>query len=200
MQVQDYRVSIQGRHITVTDAIRKHIETCANRLERVADHILDVHVIVEVQKNAHTAEIVMHVNHFKVVAHATESDLYPAIDKAFDRLHSQLARYKERIKAHQAKGHALGELDVHVFERNELEEINAAIDQENAQREKARFATPKIARKETRPLKVLTVQEAMMKLDLSQEPFIIYRSEEDRKVRVMYVMKDGNFGIITPQE
>ena len=55
---------------------------------------------------------------------------------------------------------------------------------------------PKVIGMETRVLKILTTEEAMMKMDLSGDKFLVYRGEEDRKLKVIYRRDDGNYGII----
>lgn len=48
-------------------------------------------------------------------------------------------------------------------------------------------------------LKELTREEALMKMELSRDAFLVYRSEEDRRLKVLYRRKDGNYGIIEPE-
>ena len=54
----------------------------------------------------------------------------------------------------------------------------------------------KIVSKETRPLRTLPTAKPSLKMELSGDAFMIYRSEEDHGLKVIYRRKDGNFGVI----
>lgn len=49
---------------------------------------------------------------------------------------------------------------------------------------------------ESRPLKDLTTEEAVMKMELSGDHFMLYRDEADRKLKVIYRHSDEDYGII----
>ena len=59
-----------------------------------------------------------------------------------------------------------------------------------------KFRSHKIISREKHPLKTLTDGEALMKMDLSGDHFLIYRSEESQRLKVMYRRDDGDFGVI----
>ncbi|MCB1067823.1 MAG: sigma 54 modulation/S30EA ribosomal C-terminal domain-containing protein, partial [Simkania sp.] len=50
-----------------------------------------------------------------------------------------------------------------------------------------------------RPLKHLTLDEAVMKMELSDDHFMVYRSEEEQNLKVIYRRRDGSYGIIAPE-
>ena len=61
------------------------------------------------------------------------------------------------------------------------------------------YSPPKIIGNDTRSMKFLTAEEAVMKMELSDDPFMIFRGEEDRKLKVIYRRNDGNYGLILPE-
>jgi putative sigma-54 modulation protein len=61
------------------------------------------------------------------------------------------------------------------------------------------FSPPQIIGTETKPLKMLTLDEAIMKVDLSGDNFLIFRCEEDQKLKVLYRRTDGHYGLIQPE-
>ena len=127
--------------------------------------------------------------------------MYSAIDKAFERLHAKLRKWKDKIQDHHAKGLAVTEMEVNVLEhaQHEIEEINQEIvDANNAALQKE-YSLPKVIKKKKRPLKILTIEEAVMKMELSNDNFKIYRSEEDQALKVIYRRRDGSYGIIAPE-
>ena len=84
------------------------------------------------------------------------------------------------------------------FEDQELFDTNSAIEDETFRRIE-QYRPPQIVKQETAPLKTLNCDEAIMKLELSGDPFLIYRSEEDRKLRVIYRRDDRTLGIVEPE-
>ena len=79
---------------------------------------------------------------------------------------------------------------IEVAEYNEDMEIEL-----EAERQK-QLNPGKVIRKKSIPLKILTSDEAVMKMELSGDPFLIYKGEEDQKLKVIYRTKDGNYGVI----
>jgi putative sigma-54 modulation protein len=158
---------------------------------------------MDVQKHEQRVDIVLRVNNLKIKSQAVSEDMYTSIDKAVHKIEAQLLRYKGKLQDHQARASAETDMQVDVIRSasdGELLELNDEIESESRRRLMDRYAPHKIVSKETRPLKTLTDGEAIMKLDLSGDAFLIYRSEETRNIKVIYRRKDGDFGVIVPKE
>jgi putative sigma-54 modulation protein len=127
--------------------------------------------------------------------------MYASIDRAIDRLKHLLSRYKSRIQDHHQKKRSIIDMRVNVLQRpyNEVDEINAEIEATSQEKQMDAYSPHKIIGTETKPLKMLTIDEAVMKMDLSGDAFLIFRCEEDQKLRVMYRRTDGNYGLIQPE-
>lgn len=94
------QVSITGHQIQVTEALKNYIHEKFARLERHFDRVMDVHVVLEVEKLAQKAEATVQVNGANLFAEDTQSDLYVAIDGLVDKLDRQLLKYKEKNQNH----------------------------------------------------------------------------------------------------
>lgn len=196
-----YNISVTGRNVVVTDAIKDYVIEKISKIERFSNKIIDVVVTMDVQRFEHRVDIVMKVEHLKIKSTAVTEDMYESIDKAVHKLEAQLLRYKSKIQDyHLGKGHRHSEdMDVHVLRAlpdNEIQEVNDQIEDESHQRLLDKFGPHKIVNKASRPLKTITDGEAIMKMELSGDSFLIYRGEEDRKIKVIYRRKDGDFGVI----
>ena len=196
-----YRVEIKGRNIEVTDGIRAHIWGKLDKIEKFHNHILHVEVTLELHKLEHSCTVLLKIDHTQVRAHAESSDMYVSIDQAINRIQKLLSRYKSRIQDHHKKKLAMVDMHVNVFERpyNEVDDFNAEIEREAVQANEDAYKTPKIIGKETKPLKQLTTDEALMKIDLSGEQFLIFKAEEDQKLKVLYKRPDGHYGLVQPE-
>lgn len=200
-EAEGYRVDIIGRNIQVTEPIRMYVWDKLSKIERFHNHIMHLHMTLEIQKLEHVCTIVLKIDHTEVKCQSKSTDMYASIDKAIDRLHSLLARYKSRLQDYHRKKLSAIDMQVNVLHRpySEIDEINAAIEEINANSKIQAFGPPKIIGTETKPLKTLTIEEAVMKMDLSGDSFLIFRAEEDMKLKVLYRRKDGNYGLIQPE-
>lgn len=196
-----YRIEVVGRNIQVTDAMRAHIWDKISKIERFHNHIMFVHIALEIHRMEHVCTIVVKFDHFKVTSHAKSSDIYISIDRSMDRMQTLLARYKSRIQDHHKKGRSVVDMEVNVLQRpySDLEEINAEIEEANFEQELKEYQPPKVIGSETKPLKTLTLDEAVMKMDLSGDHFLIFRREEDGALSVLYRRTDKNYGLIKTQ-
>jgi putative sigma-54 modulation protein len=200
-EAEGYRVDIIGRNIQVTEPIRMYVWDKLSKIERFHRHIMHLHMTLEIQKLEHICAIVLKIDHTEVKCQSKSTDMYASIDKAIDRLHSLLARYKSRLQDHHRKKLSIVDMQVNVLHRpyNELEEINAEIEKVNVQSKIEAYRSPKIIGTEIKLLKTLTIDEALMKMDLSGDLFLIFRAEEDMKLKVLYLRKDGHYGLIQPE-
>lgn len=198
---QEYTINIIGKNIEITNPIRDYIEEKIEKIEDLSTDIIDVKVCLDVQKLSHVVDILMKFSHFRVNVHANTDNMYSAIDKAFERLYTKLRKWKDRIQDHHAKGIAVTEMEVNVLEhaQHEIEEINQEIIDANNESLQSEYTRPKVVKKKKRPLKMLTIEEAVMKMELSNDNFKVYRSEEDQNLKVIYRRRDGSYGIISPE-
>jgi putative sigma-54 modulation protein len=91
------QVTVTGRHMGVSDALRAYCEEKAARLPRFLDRILAIEVLVEGKDGVHTVEmIVRSAGAQPFVATERHEDAYAAIDLLLDKMEEQLRRYKER--------------------------------------------------------------------------------------------------------
>jgi putative sigma-54 modulation protein len=193
-----YSVSIVGKHIQITDTIKDYIFEKISKFERFTNKILDIAVTIDVQKLEHSAVFLMKFLHFQIKSHASTEDLYSAIDKASDRMLRLISKYKNKLMDHHAIGLSSIDLNVNVLQpqRDELKEINTEIDAENWARDQERFKIHKIVATDKIAVRMLKQDEAVMKMELSSDPFLIYRCEEDQKLKVIYRREDQNYGVV----
>ena len=190
-----YNIQITGRHLAVTESMKDYAMEKVSKLERFVNRIIDVVVIMDIQKIDHRVEMILKVGGIKILSHATTTDMYVSIDQAVDKLEAQILRYKSKIQDYHAKGRAAVDMNVNIISPREIAG-DLDLDQEDSAQ--GRFKPHRVVKQETRPLKTLTYEEAVMKMELSNDPFLIFKNEADQKLKVIYRRKDDNFGIIEP--
>lgn len=101
------QLHLSGHHVEVTPAMRAYAE---KRLERVWRHfgrVIDVHMVMSVEKNVHKAEATLHVSGNDIHADATDDNMYRAIDALADKLDRCMAKHKEKsVDHHNTEGRA----------------------------------------------------------------------------------------------
>lgn len=195
-----YNITITGRHVMVTEAMKQYAMEKISKLEKITQRIIDIHVIMDIQKLEHRVDIVIRFNHIKIKVQAHSSDMYSSVDKAVEKLQNQIRRYKDKLHQHQAKSISVIDMNVNVIPSATAEEdVNDAIEIQNQKELLERYNTHQVVKQEIRPLKLLTREEAVMKMELSGDSFMVYRAEEDQKLKVIYLRQDRHFGIIEPE-
>ena len=94
------QLEVTGRHIEVTKSLNTYVHEKITRLKRHFDQVLNIHVILEVQKTTHKAEASLNVSGNQIFADANAEDMYAAIDSLIDKLDRQIVKHKEKLKDH----------------------------------------------------------------------------------------------------
>ena len=95
------QVSVTGRHVEVTEAMKQHVEGKIGKLKRHFDHVTDVHVILTVEKLEQKAEATVQISGAKLFADDVQEDMYAAIDNMVDKLDRQIIKHKEKVQSHR---------------------------------------------------------------------------------------------------
>lgn len=95
------QVSVTGRHVEVTEAMKQHVEDKISKIKRHFDHVTDVHVILTVEKLEQKAEATVQISGAKLFADDVQEDMYQAIDNMVDKLDRQIIKHKEKTQAHR---------------------------------------------------------------------------------------------------
>jgi putative sigma-54 modulation protein len=195
-----YNISVTGRNVMVTDAMKDYAIDKVSKIERFSNRIIDVTVTMDVQRFEQRVDIVMKVEHLKIKSTASSDNMYESIDKAVHKLEAQLLRYKSKIQDHHL-GKGLNTVDMNVnvlraVQGDDILQVNEDIEDESRRRLMDKYSPHQIVSKETHTMKTITDGEAIMKMELSGDAFLIYRGEEDRKIKVIYRRGDGDFGVV----
>lgn len=95
------QISITGHHVEVTPAMRDYVTNKVQRLERHFDNMIDMHVILTVEKLRQKAEANLSISGNMIHAEAVDEDMYAAIDAMADKLDRQVIKHKEKVTEHR---------------------------------------------------------------------------------------------------
>lgn len=94
-------LNLTGVHLDITPAIRAYVVNKMDRVNRHFDHVIDVNVVLSVDKLRQKVEANVHVRGKEIHAEAVDADMYAAIDCLADKLNRQILKYKEKNSAHR---------------------------------------------------------------------------------------------------
>lgn len=92
-------LNLTGRHMDITPAIREHVIGKLDKVKRHFDNVIDVNVILSVEKLQQKAEATLNISGKTLFAESEDGNLYVAIDALIDSLDRQVLKHKEKFEA-----------------------------------------------------------------------------------------------------
>jgi len=181
------RIHVTSRHSRLTPAVRRSIEERLNKNPRFAP-LLEVHVILDVQKLRHVAEIIARSARGEVVVREVAADVRTSIDLALDRLDARLKRVMDKRSTRR----------LHDGTRPDGDEAVGAI--RSAARAALPGKAPKIVASRGAGSKPMTVEEAAERLLAGAAEYLAFVNAETGRLNVLHRRKDGDLGLIAPGE
>ena len=94
-------LNLTGNHLDITPAIRDYVVSKLDRVNRHFDHVIDVSVVLSVDKLRRKIEANLHVRGKDIHCESIELDMYAAIDNLADKLDRAVIKHKEMLIAHR---------------------------------------------------------------------------------------------------
>lgn len=98
---------LTGHQLPITPAIREYIETKLQRVTHHFDQVIDVNVILSVEKLQQKVEATVHLRGRDIFCESAASDMYAAIDGLIDKLDRTILKHKEKALSHRHDSAAL---------------------------------------------------------------------------------------------
>ena len=98
-------LNMTGHHVEITPSMRAYVSTKMTRINRHFDHVIDVNMILTVEKLRQKIEANVHLSGKDIFVECEDADMYAAIDLLIDKLDRQIIKHKEKIKGkHDVSG------------------------------------------------------------------------------------------------
>src|SRR5512144_2077131 len=94
-------LNLTGHHLTITPAIRDYVVAKLDRVVRHFDHVIDVNVVLSVDKLQQKIEVNLHTRGKDIHVEAIDADMYAAIDALADKLDRQVLKHKDKREVHR---------------------------------------------------------------------------------------------------
>jgi len=187
-------ITVSGKQVELSDALRTrvsdHLDVIANKY---FDHALEAHVTFGRARSFFTCDISVHAGRgLRLRGEGEAADANSAFDDAAEHIAKRLRRYRRRVNEHAR--------DIANRQRPEaarqyiLQQEDAGAGDDGV--EHAAHATV-IADRPTE-ISLLSVDEAVMRMDLADQPVLMFRNSASGELNVVYRRSDGNVGWIDP--
>ncbi|MCX6874077.1 MAG: ribosome-associated translation inhibitor RaiA [Verrucomicrobia bacterium] len=182
-------ITITVRHEEVTDSLRDYVHKKIETLHLDYPRIIEAKTVLDVQKNRHVAEIILFcANHITIEAHTEGKDMYAAIDETIEKIARRMRKHKTRLmKKHRPhRNESIRHLDERYFSDAVLDHPeDSDVDPE-----------PYLIHLDNYTIRTMYKEDAIMQLELSDRPFVLYKSARRGCLTIVYRRKDGEYSAI----
>lgn len=190
------RIQVAGRQMDVGEALRTRIEgELASGVGKYFNRATDA--VVTVGRNGGTGievDCLVHLSSgISLQAQGHGGDAHSAFGDAMEKLEKRVRRYKRRLKNHHADNKSP------LPAENAAAYVLAPLEEDNEAEENAAEAGPLVIAESTVSVRTMTVSMAVMQLDLSDNPALMFRNAAHGRLNVVYRRADGNIGWIDPE-
>ena len=170
------QLDITFKNIDSSDALKDYASKRFSKLAKYIDRPTEVHVVLSVEKRRHKADITVNADGVTINAVEITEDMYSAIDMVMDKLERQIKKHKEKLQ--DKKGQAKAVFEGVAAERAE--------DKPRIIHEKDYFVKP------------MSVEEAILQMDMATNDFIIFQNTDSNQINLIYKRQDGDIGLVEP--
>ncbi|MBQ1684430.1 MAG: ribosome-associated translation inhibitor RaiA [Clostridia bacterium] len=171
-------VTITGKNMEVTDYLRELTLKKIEKLDKYFPQDTEAQVVMAVEKSRHIIEVTIPYRGGVIRGEEVTGDMYASIDNVIAKLDRQIQKHKTRLSKSLRYEDAPEQPD-YADER----EMNG----------------PEIVRVKRFVMKPMTVEEAMLQIELLGHNFFVFTNAETNQINVLYTRKDGNYGLIEPE-
>ena len=172
-------VNYTARQATLTPEIRTYCEKRLARLKNLVDDVLDVNVILIVQKSRNKAEINVRAKGGGLVVVEETLDMMDSLNKAFDTLEKRIRKERAKWRERKRRGGRERKVLAPAVEVPEVEK--------------------RIVRANYFSLKPMSLEEAVVQLDAKAKEVFLFRREGSQEWAAVYRRKDGHYGLVEPE-
>ena len=177
-------VEYVARHFDLDDEIRSYTEGKLRKVAKFVDDPVDVRVTLVQEKHRHIAEVKVGHRHGVIQATEETSQMPDAINLAVDKVEKQARRARKKFMDQRR--------------RNDRRAEGVAWPLEVIEGEGLRSGERRVVRRSMVEIELMDVEEAALKLDASNDEFLVFKDASNDRVSVLYKRSDGNFGLISP--
>ncbi|MGT2667721.1 ribosome hibernation-promoting factor, HPF/YfiA family [Streptococcus rifensis] len=174
------KYNIRGENIEVTEAIRDYVELKVSKIEKYFSEDVELNAKVNLKvykEKTAKVEVTIPLGNVTLRAEDVSQDMYGSIDLVVDKIERQIRKNKTKIE----RRHREKVPTAHLFTEELVEEGGPEA---------------KIVRTKQVDLKPMSVEEALLQMELVGHDFFIFTDVETNETHVLYKREDGNVGLL----
>ncbi|MDY6286768.1 MAG: ribosome hibernation-promoting factor, HPF/YfiA family [Bilifractor sp.] len=173
-------ITISGKNVEVTDALRNTINAKLGKLNRYFTDDTNIIVTLSVEKERQKIEVTIPVRGRIIRSEQVSNDMYISIDLVEEVIERQLRKYKNKIidKKQNASNFQKAYIDNDYMENEDI----------------------RIVRTKKFPVKPMYPEDACVQMELLGHNFFVFTNADTDQVNVVYKRKGGTYGLIEPEE
>lgn len=198
-------VRITGNNITITEALRTHINDKLGKIGRRFTGVIskmDVHLTVEHNPsvpNRHKAEVVAFAGKTILRTEIRSDDMYGSIDAVEERIGRTIRKYKERREGKAKNKSSASENGVASLVEDDLdEEVDDQFADVYQDAAAAVPAVTDVVKRKVFPMPLQTVEEAVLCCEYVDHPWYLFRNAATKEISLVYKRNHGGYGLIEP--
>lgn len=188
-------IQVSGKNMDLGDALQIHVtERLEDRVKKYFDHGAEAVVTFTRERHVVGCDLTAHLSSgVFLAAHGEAGDAYGAFEESLEKLEKRVRRYMRRLKNHHANSKdpmPAEAASYYLLEPLKSEDDSSDVDSD--------LAPVVVAESET-VLREMTVGNAVMQLDLSEQSTVVFKNAAHGRLNVVYRRHDGNIGWIDPK-
>ena len=171
------RVTVIGKNINVTSALKEIVERKISKLDRYFKPNVEARATLTVQKNSQIFEVTIPFNGVILRCEESTDDMYKSIDLVQAKLERQIRKQRTKLQRRSNESLRFSNFDEVALEEDDQGEI------------------VKVKKFNIKPM---STEEAILQMELVEHNFFVFKDSDTDNVNVIYKRKDGNYGLLEP--
>ena len=178
------KLKITERKYTATDKMKEKIAKKLEKFDKFFGDDADVQVVLSQEKDRETCEVTIFFGDTIFRMEETTKDMYVSMDECIENLKKQIRKHKTKLSKRIKTG-SIDDLVIASAEEDVTMEDEDTYD---------------IVRRKQIPLKPVSVGEAILQMELVGHQFYMFLNADTNLINVVYIRKDGSYGLLEPSD
>ncbi len=187
-------IQVSGKNMELGEALQHHVtERLTDGVRKYFERGAEASVTFSRERHSVECDLTAHLaSGVFLAAHGEGGDAYSAFDESLEKLEKRVRRYKRRLKDHHSN--AKEPLPAEMASLYVLEPLKDEGDDEPVDMD----PTPVVVAESETAMREMTVGAAVMQLDLSEQPAVVFKNAAHGRINVVYRRRDGHIGWVDP--
>ena len=173
-------IIVYGKNIQLTDALKEVATKKISRLEKFFTKDIEAKIVLSVERTWQKVEVTIPFNGRILRVEESSEDMYSSIDDAVESLEKQIRKHKTKLEDKKHSNESIKFENIEPLEEDDED-------------------TFKVVKTKRFAIKPMSIEEAVLQMDLLKHDFFVFLNADTEEVNVVYKRKDANYGLIEPE-